>query len=205
MSPGTLSLCAAIGFVLGAIPFSWVVARLFGGLDIRAVGSGNVGATNVARSLGYGPGLFALLLDAAKGAAAVLVARALTGGGGGGGMAELLAGGLAVLGHNFSPFLGFRGGKGVATGAGVFAALAPGALLVAAGVFLAVVLVFRLVSLGSVLATLAVAPAVVLIYGDSRLAVLALLVAVLVVARHRTNLERIARGSEPRLGQDGRT
>jgi glycerol-3-phosphate acyltransferase PlsY len=148
----TLALSGLCGFALGSIPFSWIVARLVGGLDIRTVGSGNVGATNVARSLGYGPGTCALLLDAAKGAAAVLVARGLTGGGDAGASAAAVAGGLAVLGHNFTPFLRFRGGKGVATGAGVFG----------------------------------------------------LLVMVLVVARHRSNLMRVLRGDEPRLGQDER-
>jgi glycerol-3-phosphate acyltransferase PlsY len=170
---------AILGFVLGSIPFSWILAWLAGGLDIRAVGSGNVGATNVARSLGYRMGAVALLLDAAKGAAAVLSARVIAPGQAG---AALAAGGLAVLGHMFTPFLRGHGGKGVATGAGVFAVLAPQALGIAIAVFAVTLAAGRMVSLGSVLAA-----------------------AVLVIARHRDNLARIARGTERRFGaRDGR-
>jgi len=186
------------GFALGAVPFSWILARLLGGVDIRRVGSGNVGATNVARSLGYGAGTAALLLDAAKGVAAVLLARTIAGPGRP--AAEALAGGLAILGHNFTPFLRFRGGKGVATGAGVLGVLAPCALGVSIAAFIVTVVVTRTVSLGSVMAAAVMPVAVYLCDGERSVIVLAVLVAVLVIARHRANLARIFAGTENRLG-----
>ena len=195
-----VALACALGFLLGAIPFSWILARLLGGVDIRSVGSGNVGATNVARSLGFLAGGTALLLDASKGAAAAWIGQMLdpAGAAGAGG---LLAGGLAVLGHNFTPFLGFRGGKGVATGAGVFAVLAPPAVLASVAVFAIALLFSRTVSLGSILAAAALPLAVWLTGGEGRVAVLALLIAILVIARHAGNLQRLARGEEPRIGR----
>jgi glycerol-3-phosphate acyltransferase PlsY len=198
-----LALAGALGFLLGAIPFSWILARLLGGLDIRSVGSGNVGATNVARSLGFWAGGAALLLDAAKGAAAAWLGQALdpSGAAGAGG---LLAGGLAVLGHNFTPFLGFRGGKGVATGAGVFAVLAPEALLASLFVFALALGWSRTVSLGSILAAAALPVAAWLTGRGASVAALALLIACVVIARHAANLRRLARGEEPRIGRASR-
>lgn len=199
MTGGALVLVGAGAFFLGAIPFSWILARLFGGLDIRTVGSGNVGATNVARSLGYGIGVTALLLDAAKGVAAVLLARHLFG-------AEALtaqaaAGGLAVLGHNFTPFLGFRGGKGVATGAGVLGALSPPVLLICLAVFILTVAFTRMVALGSVLASAALPATAWVVGGHRSLVVLSFLLAALVILRHRGNMSRMLSGREDRLGE----
>lgn len=194
-------LAAAIGFALGSIPFSLLIGRLLGGVDIRRTGSGNVGATNVARTAGWGAGFLALLLDIAKGAGAVLLARWLikdapTG--------DLVAGGMAVLGHLFSPFLGFRGGKGVATGAGVFLVLAPGAFGAAALVFALTVGIGRYVSLASVLAAITLPVASYLMHLRGGITLLALVVAAAVVARHRDNLARLAAGQERRLGAGGR-
>ncbi len=195
--------CAALcGFAIGSIPFSWILARLAGGLDIRTVGSGNVGATNVARSLGYGPGIVALLLDAAKGGVAVLAGRAL-GSGDPVGMEALLAGGMAVVGHSFSPFLGFRGGKGVATGAGVFAVLAPGVLLAGAAIFAAAVALSRMVSLASILAAASLPIAAVVERAGPGVIGLTLLVSGFVIIRHHENLRRIANGTERRIGGRG--
>ena len=199
-----LLLAGAVGFLLGAIPFSWLLPRIFGGVDIRAVGSRNVGATNVARSFGYGTGVAALLLDAAKGAAAVVAAGALAGGGETVVAARSIAGGCAVLGHSFTPFLRFRGGKGVATGAGVFAALAPMVFLLSALVFLVTVLLSRLISLGSVLSAAALPILVLLLGAEVEVVALAFLLAALVIVRHRSNLVRIVRGTEPPLGGGGR-
>lgn len=198
----TILLAAAIGFALGAIPFSLLMGKAFAGVDIRTTGSGNVGATNVARSAGWGAGILALLLDAAKGATAVILARALfveTP------AADLVAGGMAVLGHLYSPFLRFRGGKGVATGAGAFLVLAPFAVGGAAMVFLLAVALTRYVSLASVLAaaTLPVAAYFLGLRGGTVL--LAMVVAGLVIARHRGNLARLAAGNERRLGGGGGT
>jgi acyl phosphate:glycerol-3-phosphate acyltransferase len=195
--------CAALcGFVIGSIPCSWILARLAGGLDIRTVGSGNVGATNVARALGYGHGVVALLLDAAKGGAAVLVGRAL-GSGDPVGLEAILAGGMSVVGHSFSPFLGFRGGKGVATGAGVFAMLAPWVLLPGAAVFAVTVTVTRMVSLASILAAAALPIAAAVEGAGAGVIVLALMVAAFVILRHHENLRRIFDGSERRIGGRG--
>jgi len=197
------TLVCAAAFILGAVPFSWLVARLVRGVDIRGVGSGNIGATNVARSIGLGPGLAALALDAAKGSAAVLLARWFLAGEGGAHTLPAVAGGMAILGHNFTPFLRFRGGKGVATGAGVFGVLAPWALLSAVLVFVLTVAVGRMVSLGSVLAAGSLPVAVYALGGGREVVVLSLLVAALVIARHHANLRRILAGRESRLGGGG--
>jgi len=197
-------LCATGAFLLGAVPFSWLLARMIRGVDIRGVGSGNIGATNVARSIGLGPGLLALALDVAKGSAAVLLARWLLAGDARLPVLEVIAGGMAILGHNFTPFLRFRGGKGVATGAGVFGVLAPWALLGAVLVFVLVVAIGRMVSLGSVLAAVSLPIAVLALGGRREIGVISVLVAVLVIVRHRANLQRILAGKENRLG-GGRT
>ncbi|MEE9471622.1 MAG: glycerol-3-phosphate 1-O-acyltransferase PlsY [Gemmatimonadota bacterium] len=199
MSPLTVLLTAAVSFGLGAIPFSWIIGRMMQGVDIRSTGSGNVGATNLARATGFGPGVAALLLDAVKGVAAVLFARWIAGTGQEASLLPALAGALAVIGHNFTPFLRFKGGKGVATGAGVFGALAPWALVSALAVFLSIVLISRLVSLGSVAAAAALPVAVLLIYDSTPVTVAAFGVAALVVLRHRANLLRIRRGTEDRI------
>lgn len=199
MTGGTAVLAGAGAFLLGAIPFSWILARLFGGLDIRSVGSGNVGATNVARSLGYGIGVTALLLDAAKGVAAVLLARYLFGAEAA--TAQATAGGLAVLGHSFTPFLGFRGGKGVATGAGVLGTLAPLVLVICLAVFILTVAFTRMVALGSVLASAALPPVAWFVGGHPSLVVLAFLLGGLVISRHWGNISRMVSGREDRLGE----
>ncbi len=203
MSGAVRILVVAAAFLVGAIPFSFLLGRMLGKVDIRTVGSGNVGATNVARAIGLGPGIAALLLDAAKGVAAVLMARALLGGGVAGSAEEAIAGVSAILGHNFTPFLRFKGGKGVATGAGVFGVLAPRALLIAVLVFLAVVALSRMVSLGSVLAAAALPLATLWTPGSRTVTLAALLVSLVVIVRHRANLARIARGTESRLGGGG--
>lgn len=200
MTAGEMALAGAGAFFLGAIPFSWILARMFGGLDIREIGSGNVGATNVARSLGYGIGVTALLLDAAKGVAAVLLARDLFGSEAI--AAQAAAGGLAVIGHNFTPFLGFRGGKGVATGAGVLGALAPIVLVVCLTVFIVTVVFTRMVALGSVLASATLPIAAWFVSGDASVVVLAFLLAALVILRHRGNISRMIGGREDRLGEE---
>jgi glycerol-3-phosphate acyltransferase PlsY len=197
----TTLVCALLGFALGAIPFSWILGRYFGGLDIRDLGSGNVGATNLARSLGWRLGMIAFILDAAKGAAAVLLARRIAPGAE---TASLWAGGMAVLGHMITPLLRFRGGKGVATGAGVFAVVAPGALLVALGVFALTLLVGRMVSLASVLACVALPVAALALRADTGPLLLSCLMAVVVITRHRLNLVRILHGTESRVGGGAR-
>ena len=187
---------ALMGYVLGSIPFSFLVARLFGVKDVRTVGSGNVGATNVMRSAGKFPGALALVLDGLKGAVTVWLARSLTTS-----EAEVCVGGLcAVIGHLFPVWLGFRGGKGVATGAGLFIPLAPAALGAAIVVFVLTVAITRYVSLASILATLTL-PAVAWWLGaGTTVSLTALIAALMLVAKHHENIGRLARGVEPRLG-----
>jgi len=199
---GASVACILAAFLLGGIPFSQLIARLRG-VDLRSVGSGNIGATNLARALGYGIGAVGLLLDAGKGALAVIIPGALLGSRATPTI-EALAGGAAILGHSFSPFLRFRGGKGVATGAGAFALLAPGATLIALGVFAAAVGLTRVVGLGSVLAALSLPIAAWALGCATPITMAAALVAVVVIARHRDNLVRLMRGTENRLGAGDR-
>lgn len=192
----SLPLLALLGYAIGSIPFSFLVARRFGIKDVRAVGSGNVGATNVMRSAGKLPGILALVLDGAKGALTVLLARGLTTS-----EAEVCAAGIfAMIGHLFPVWLGFRGGKGVATGAGLFLPLAPGALGIAVLTFVAVLAIFRYVSLASIVASLALPAAAYLLGGTTTVAVTGLVAALMVAVKHHANIGRLVRGVEPRLG-----
>jgi len=187
-----------VAYLIGAVPIGWLVARAFGVTDIRRHGSGNIGATNVLRTLGRLPAIVTLLGDVLKGYAAVVVAGALAGGAPAAMAAAAVA---AVVGNCWSVFLGFRGGKGVATGLGALLRLVPWATLAALPVFVVVLASFRYVSLACLLAALCVPlGALVLGYpGVSTLAALA--VAALVVGRHHANIARLRAGSESRLGQ----
>ncbi len=194
----------SLAYLLGSIPFGYLLVRLRGGGDVRRTGSGGTGATNVTRRAGRGVGLLTLLLDALKGAAAVLLARALLGGG-----AEwwvCAAAAAAVLGHVFPVWLRFRGGKGVATGLGVFLVLAPLATACALVVFVAVVGLWRYVSLGSMTAALVLplavwTPGALGLRGRAGAPVLAVALAgaALIVFMHRANIGRLLRGEESRL------
>lgn len=195
-----------LAYMLGSIPFGYLLVRLSVGGDVRETGSGGTGATNVTRRAGRGVGVLTLLLDLLKGAAAVLVARTLAGAGEGAAWWVCAAGAAVVLGHVFPVWLKFRGGKGVATGLGVFLVLAPLATLCAASVFVVVVWLWRYVSLGSIVAAAVLPPAVwalgALGVSDrvSRpLLALSILGAALIVLTHRANVGRLLRGEESRL------
>ena len=191
-------LAAVAAYAVGAIPVGYFVARLFGVTDIRRHGSGNIGATNVLRTAGRLPGLVTLFGDIAKGWIAVALAGRI-----GGDVVSALAIGavVAVVGNCWSVFLGFRGGKGIATGLGALLRLVPLATLAVLPVFLVVVLTTRFVSLGSLLGAACV-PFGALALGAPRPAVLgALAVAVIVVLRHRENIARLRAGTERRLGE----
>ena len=191
-------LAAVAAYVVGAVPVGYLVARLFGVSDIRRRGSGNIGATNVLRTAGRLPGVVTLLGDVAKGWIAVAVAGWV-----GGNTAGALAVGAvaAVAGNCWSIFLGFRGGKGVATGLGALLRLVPLATLATLPVFLVVVLTTRFVSLGSLLGAACV-PFGALALGAPRSAVFgALGVAIIVVLRHHENIARLRAGTERRLGE----
>ena len=187
----------AIAYLIGSLPFSFLVARAFGVRDVRRVGSGNVGATNVLRSAGKAAGLLALLLDAGKGAAASLAAARLAPADA---TLPALAALVAVVGHMYPVWLRFEGGKGVATGLGAFAPLAPWAALGAVAVFAATAAATRYVSLGSVAGALTLAVLAPVLGGRGAVAAAAALTAGLVVFRHRSNLRRILGGTERRAG-----
>jgi glycerol-3-phosphate acyltransferase PlsY len=190
-----LFLLAAFGYLLGSIPFGLVVTRMAGLGDIRAIGSGNIGATNVLRTGRKGLAAATLLLDGGKGFVAVV----WTQGYGHGGVA-LVA--LAVfIGHLYPVWLGFKGGKGVATGFGVFYALAWPIGAVCCALWLAMAAIFRFSSL-SALAAYAAAPALAYYFTHSLPnTVLTAVIAALVFWRHRANISRLVKGEEPRIGQ----
>jgi len=189
---------AAVAYLIGSIPFSFLVARAFGVEDVRRVGSGNVGATNVLRNAGKAAGALALLLDIGKGAAATALAGRLAPG-----EAALpaVAAVAAVIGHMYPVWLRFEGGKGVATGLGALAPLVPKASLAALVAFAVVAAATRYVSLGSVGGALVLTTLVFAARGLDPVAVAAALIAALVVFRHRSNLRRILWGTERRVGQ----
>jgi len=190
-------LVVSIGYLAGSIPFAFLAGRYFRGVDIRRIGSGNVGAANVLRSTSTLMAVLVMLLDAAKGAGAVLFAERLAPGD----AAPAAAGIAAVVGHVYPLWLRFRGGKGVATAAGVFAILTPLALAPAAAIFVATVWATRFISLGSLIATLALAPIALALGSSAAVVGAAGAVAVLIVFRHRTNIGRLLAGTERRIGQ----
>lgn len=198
-------IAAAVGYLLGSIPFGYLLVRIFKGEDVRATGSGNIGATNVGRK-SPALGVATLVLDAAKGLAAVLAARALFGGP----HQQLImttAAFFAVLGHLFPVWLRFRGGKGVATSLGAFILLTPKSILCLLVLFLLIAVAFRYVSLGSI----AVAAAFPLLawalheYVDPTQLVFIALVSALVIWKHRQNIGRIATGTESKFGSKSET
>lgn len=190
------------GYLLGSIPSATWIARIFYGVDITRVGSRNPGMTNVLRTLGWKPALPVALLDAGKGLLAAWVGASLTRNPAWG----LAAGVAAVIGHSFTCFAGFKGGKGVLTGFGVFVYFAPWSALAGLLTWSVVVAVTRYVSLGSILAALVMPLAMVLeiTWGGRRDLIPVLYVAVLicgfVIIRHRANMVRLANGTESRLG-----
>jgi glycerol-3-phosphate acyltransferase PlsY len=197
----TTSLLLAAAYLLGSIPFGLALAKLFAGSDIRKSGSGNIGATNVARVVGPAAGILTLVLDVAKGAAAVWLAGRYSEQNS---TALMLAGVFALLGHCFPVWLGFKGGKGVATALGVFLMLSPLAALSALLVSILVSVAWRYVSLGSVSAAAAMpllmyflwapghAPPLVVDFGT-------LFAAALIIFKHDANLQRLVDGTEPKF------
>ena len=200
------------GYLLGSIPSGWLAGRWLAGLDIRQHGSGSTGATNVLRVVGKGPALVVFLVDVLKGTAAVLLAKAVLepaglplAGGGWGVDAWVVTAGLAALaGHIWPVWLGWKGGKAVATGLGMLLGLAWPVGLACFGIFLAALSLSRIVSLSSVVAALSLPLLMLGWFGSSGLRpaylALAVITTVLVVWRHRANLKRLLEGSEPRLG-----
>jgi glycerol-3-phosphate acyltransferase PlsY len=189
-------LAVTIGYLAGSVPFAFLLARRRG-VDLRRVGSGNIGAANVLRTSGVAQALAAVGLDAAKGATAVLVAGRLTEG-----PATPVAVGLAsIVGHVYPVWLRFRGGKGVATAAGVFTVLAPPAAAVAGGAFVVAIWATRYVSVGSMTAAVMLAVTSAAGEGLTAVSVGAVIAAIIIIERHRANLRRLAAGTERRIGQ----
>ncbi len=192
----------AAGYLLGSIPFGLIVARRLAGVDVRRTGSGNIGATNVTRAAGRKLGLVTLVLDVAKGGLPVAAAALFLGRPGEPGPWAAATGIAGMLGHVFPPWLRFRGGKGVATALGIFLALSPLSALAALVGFAAAFAASHIVSVGSLVGAACGALAAAALHGrESPVTWAALAMLVVVVARHRTNLARLARGEERRLGQ----
>ena len=188
-------LAAIVAYLIGSIPVGYLIVRGKIGADIRQTGSGGTGATNVSRRAGKVAGVVTLVLDALKGGAAVVIAEMLTRND----WMVATAAVAVIVGHVFPVWLGFRGGKGVATGAGAFLVLAPVAVLCAGVVFLAIVVTTRYVSLGSMVGA-AMIPVFVWLMSDSRpLLIAAVLGALLIVFAHRGNIGRLAQGTEAQI------
>lgn len=196
-----LWLLVFVGYLLGSIPFGFVLVRARSGRDVRAMGSGNIGATNVARTAGWSTGVATLLLDAAKGFFAVWLAGHFSEGN----IRFMMFAGLAaILGHVFPIWLKFSGGKGVATALGVFLMISWMAVAAAVAVFAIVVLFWRYISLGSVSAAAALPLLVYFLYAPGHapptaVTAGALVSSFLVIVKHRENIERLLAGTEPRF------
>ncbi len=186
-------------YFLGSVPFGILVAHLFDrGVNLRKVGSGNIGATNVSRAVGKGGGILTLLLDAGKGAFAMVLAYNFMDS-----RVDLwlaLTGGAAILGHIFPVYLGFRGGKGVATALGIVAFLSPVSAFLLAVLFAAVVYFTRYVSLASLCAAVALPPLMALLASSRDYVTLSLVICFLVIFTHRENIRRLLSGEERKFG-----
>ena len=190
-----------LGYLLGSIPSGFLAGKWCKGIDLRTIGSGSTGATNVLRNVGKGPALVVFVVDVAKGAAAVLIASALTQNNPLNDWIQVLAGLAALAGHIWPVWLGFKGGKAVATGLGLFLGLAWPVGLACFGMFMAVFSLSRIVSLASVVAALSLPLLMAAGSGINANLVVALVAMLLVLWRHRSNIRRLINGTEPRVGQ----
>lgn len=189
-------LAVCVGYLIGSVPFAYLLARRRG-IDLRRVGSGNVGASNVLRTSGVPAAVIAMCLDSVKGAIAVVLAERFVSGS----TPQVAAGLAAVIGHVYPVWLRFRGGKGVATAAGVFAVIAPFALAIACAVFVVSVWATRYISVGSLAGTIALAGITAAADGPVVVALGAAASAAVIFHRHRANVWRLWAGTERRVGQ----
>ena len=195
-------LTLLLGYLLGSIPSGFLAGQWCKGIDLRTIGSGSTGATNVLRNVGKGPALAVFLVDVAKGAAAVLLARSLNPTSALIDWIQVLAGLAALAGHIWPVWLGFKGGKAVATGFGMFLGLAWPVGLACFGMFMAVFSISRIVSLASVVAAVSL-PLLMAAGSDSNANLVVALVAMLLVLwRHRSNIQRLINGTEPKVGEN---
>jgi len=191
-----MGLLILAAYLIGSIPFALLLARRWGAIDLRRVGSGNLGAANVMRASGITAGILVAILDITKGAASVMLAARLSGNS----AAPAAAGLAAIVGHIYPIWLRFRGGKGVATACGVFSVLTPMAIPPALAIFLITVTLTKYISLGSLLATIALPPLAYALGSEAAAVVAACLAAAIIVFRHRSNVARLRTGTERRLG-----
>ena len=190
-----LALVALLSYLLGAVPFGMVIAKIFGLGNLRDIGSGNIGATNVLRTGSKKAAALTLVLDAGKGAAAVLIARSVIGED-----AAQIAGLFAFLGHLFPVYLRFKGGKGVATFLGILLALSFVVGAAACLIWLIVALIMRYSSLSALFAS-ALSPIVAIISGHGSVSILCCILAILIFERHKSNIARLWNGQEPKIGK----
>lgn len=188
-------LLIVFAYFLGSIPFAYIIVRLVKGVDIRTVGSGNAGATNAARVLGKWGFISVFILDLLKGYLPVFIALKVYGPT----PISLIVGLVAVLGHTYTVFLSFKGGKGVATGAGVFIALAPTEAVIALLVFLIIFMITRMVSAGSIVAAITLFIAVLFMSDWVLLKIFTGVLAGFIIFKHRANIKRIIQGNENRF------
>lgn len=183
-----------LAYLIGSIPFALIVGKLAGGVDVRNYGSGNLGGTNAFRVLGWKVGVSVILADIIKGVLATYLGLKL-----GGELVGILAGVSAAVGHCYPLFAGFKGGKGVAVGAGIYIVLAPKSIFLAAIVFILTLLISKYVSLSSILAALTIGLSTLVFKSSLFLTVLTWLLVIFVVYRHRSNIKRILAGTENRV------
>ena len=183
-----------LAYLLGSIPSGYLIFRITQKGDIRSFGSGNIGATNVARAMGTKGGLLTLFLDIAKGAGAVLLARYLLNPN-----LAAAAGVMAIIGHNSSIFLKFKGGKGVATALGVFFSIAAKAILPSLGIFIIMLIAFKYVSLGSISAAASFPLFTLLFHYPKEIIIAAVLGGMLIIIAHRSNIRRLIKGKENKI------
>jgi glycerol-3-phosphate acyltransferase PlsY len=193
-------LLLAVGYLLGSMPNGYLAGRWLKGIDLRQCGSGSTGATNVLRNVGKAPALVVFLLDVGKGALAVLLAKSF----GLNDWVQVLAGLAALAGHIWPVWLGWKGGKAVATGLGMFLGLAWPVGLACFGLFMAVISISRIVSLSSVVAAIGLPVLMVLAGANGASISVSVVASVMVLWRHRSNIERLIAGTEPRIGAKAR-
>jgi glycerol-3-phosphate acyltransferase PlsY len=186
-------LVILVSYILGSIPFGYIIAKIKG-VDITKLGSGNIGATNVGRNLGKPYFFIVLFLDAIKGFIPTILFKLLFGLEYG-----ILAGLFSVIGHSYSIFMKFKGGKGVATGLGVSIALIPIETIIGFGVWFLVLMIFKIMSLASIISAISVFIVVLFLEKSSLIKIVCGIIAVLIVLRHKSNIERIIKGTEPKF------
>lgn len=184
-----------VAYILGSIPNALWIGKVFRGIDVREHGSKNTGSTNAARVLGAKLGILTLILDISKGAIPTLIATMLLDSS----ISVILVGICAILGHSFSIFMKFKGGKAVATTVGVFIVLVPGAILLAAVIFFLVFGITRYVSLSSMIGAISLPIWIILFYKNILLTIFGIIIAILIIVRHKSNIQRLLNGTESKF------